>query len=110
MELCDIELRLAGNLQHVVPKQDVTPAEILILREIHGPDAVVNIRPKKMDKRSHGAEWERLVARYGKNGQSAGPGGSSVLLDNLFPGAVKRLPVSLAEINASVSEPADAEA
>jgi len=103
MQLSDIDLRLGGAVTSVVPKQDVTPAEILILREIHGADSVVNIRPTRMDKRSHAQEWDRLVSRYGGNGASS-PSGAGVVLDRLFPGAIKRLPVHLAEIEPGLSE------
>lgn len=104
MQLCDIQLRIAGSLNHVVPKQDVTPAEILVLRRLHGDDAVIDIRPTRQDKRQHSFEWDRLVAMYGQNGSSS-TDGQSVLLNDLFPGAIKKLPVSLAEIEQGIVEP-----
>lgn len=112
MELSNIELRIAGKLTSVVPKLDVTPAEILILRHLHGEDAVVNVRPTRMDRRNHAEEWTRLVGIYGRNGASSTEG-AGVALEALFPGAIKTLPVHLADIgiNATVpEEPASVEA
>lgn len=98
MQLCEVMVRLAGSVQHTVPKQNVTPAEIVILQRIHGTDAVTDIRPTRMDKRSHADEYERLQRIYGKNGRTTVEGEPSVLLDRLFPGAIKKLPVTLKDI------------
>lgn len=103
MQLCDVEVRLAGNMLHVVPKQGVTVAEICILREIHGADAVVNIRPTKMDKRNHAEEFGRLQTLYGgaslATPQEDGP--RKINVAALFPGVIKKLPVSLEEAGIS---------
>jgi hypothetical protein len=107
MQLYDVSVRIGGNLNSVVPKQDVTAAEILVLRRLHGDDAVIDIRPTNMDKRSHGAEWARLVDIYGRNGSSS-VDGASVVLESIFPGAVKTLPVKLDDIASSVAEPEEA--
>lgn len=111
MEICDIMLRLAGSNDNIVPKLDVTPAEILILRHLHGADSVFNIRPKGSDKRTHAGEWERLKGIYGRNGQSTSDG-STVMLDSIFPGAIKQLPVGLSDIPGedadAVAEPEEA--
>lgn len=112
MQLCDAEVRLAGNILHVVPKQGVTVAEICVLREIHGHDAVVNIRPTKMDKRSHAEEFERLVRTYaGASRQSPEENGPrKVNIASMFPGVVKKLPVSLEEAGISITgEPLEAQ-
>lgn len=98
MQICDADVRIGDSNNHVVPKQDLTPAEILVLREIHGPAAVINIRPTGSENRNHQAEFERLRERYGKAGAMSAEGKPSVVLDRLFPGAVKQLPLRLADI------------
>lgn len=66
MQLYDCEVRLGGSLMHTVTKNEVTAPEIMCLRAIHGGDAVVNIRPRRNDRRSHRAEVDRLRAKYPK--------------------------------------------
>jgi hypothetical protein len=98
MQLCDIELRLGGQLTSTVHKQDVTPAEIQVLWAIHGEDAVTNVRPRKMDKRTHKAEYDRLVGLYGRAPDGLMDAGNGALLEKIYPGAQKVLPVSLGDI------------
>jgi len=38
-------LAIGGDISHVIVKEFVTPAEIVLLRQIHGDHAVTNIRP-----------------------------------------------------------------
>ncbi|OFX03283.1 MAG: hypothetical protein A3E78_12165 [Alphaproteobacteria bacterium RIFCSPHIGHO2_12_FULL_63_12] len=92
-------LRLGGSLSHVIPKPDVTAPEIMVLRAIHGADAVVDIKPTRMDKTSHRAERERLENVYGQPGPSGKPGfGAKAIVDLFGPAAMGgRLPVSLPE-------------
>lgn len=98
MQLCNCEIRLNDSAAHTVPKIDVTPAEILVLQAIHGPSAVANIRPTKMDKRPNHEEWERLTAAYGRAPDGLMDAGNGELLAKLFPGAMPKLPVTLKEI------------
>ena len=44
MQIFDLELRISGSVQNTVPMIDVTASEVAVLREIHGPDAITNIR------------------------------------------------------------------
>ena len=46
MRLYDCHLRLGGTTSSEVPKHNITAAEIIILRRIHGDDAVVRIEQK----------------------------------------------------------------
>ena len=43
MQICEATLKLGGGMTHSVVKE-VTPAEILVLRSIHGSDSVVDVR------------------------------------------------------------------
>lgn len=100
MQLCNIQLRLGGSLLHTVPKTDVTPAEILVLRALHGEDAVTSVRPTKFDKtRRHEAEFERLSTLYDRAASASAPGEEAKsVMGTLFPGAMKKLPVHLKDI------------
>lgn len=83
-------VRLNGDLNNTVQKSGVSPAEIVILNDIHGGpdgDAVVNIQPNEMDKMSHAQERGRLRGIYGHH-----------VVDRLFPGEFSRLPVTLKDL------------
>jgi hypothetical protein len=98
MQLCNCEIRLNDSAGHTVPKANVTPAEILVLRAIHGDSAVVNITPTKMDKRGNTEEWDRLQMEYGRSPDGLMDAGNGALLTQLFPGAMPKLPVTLKDI------------
>jgi hypothetical protein len=64
MRLYDCKVLLDGSRENEVRKDDVTAAEIMALRLIHGPDSVLEIVPKEMDKRPHGPERARIFRLY----------------------------------------------
>lgn len=95
MQIADIMLALGGNLGHTVQKFGVTPAEVAVLREIHGEAAVFDIQPLDDEvERSSKEERSRLLMIYGK------PPGSQEIsaVDFLFPGAAARLFEDFAEL------------
>jgi hypothetical protein len=93
MQLCNCSVLLAGSLLNRVPKKGATVAEIVVLRAVHGgDDAVRNIQPVGMDKRTHAGEFARLCRLYGAK-----------RVKELFPGANPQLPVNLADIGVSYS-------
>lgn len=101
MELVECTVRLAGSVQHTVPKANVSPGEILLLKHIHGADAVVDIRPAGKAKHSVEAEWDRLASIYdAQSALSSQPGEQKIsLMERLFGGAgARRLPKTLKEI------------
>lgn len=102
MQRANVIVRLAGSLTNTVPKFGVTPAEILLLRRIHGgDDAVVDIRPTEFDKKIRvEAEYERLAQIYdGGSGFGSSPDEDRKShMETMFPGAIKRLPMTLEEI------------
>lgn len=100
MQLSSLTLRIGGSLLHTVHKADCTPAEIMVLQRIHGQDAVADVRPTKIDKSiRHNAEYERLAALYDRSGSVDTPDGPSAsILQQMFPGAIKKLPTTLKEI------------
>lgn len=102
MQIYDCQVRHAGNMLHTIPKYNVTAPEVLILRNIHGEDAVVDIKPRKNDRRPHLAEIERLKAEYGIKAFS----------EVFGTGYIEKLPQKLAgvEEEAEVDEEEAAEA
>lgn len=106
MQICSATIRLAGSVQNTVFRSNITPAEILILQAIHGGDAVIDILPIEKIERTQNAEWDRLTGLYDRSGGPDTPDGKDdvSIVSRLFPGAVKRLPVSLSEIGLETNE------
>lgn len=93
MQLYDCTVRHAGNLLHEIPRYGVTAPEIMILRTIHGGDAVVKIQPRKNDRRAHSVEIARLKAEYGKHYSTT-----------FGDGYIEKLPQKLDSIDVSEEE------
>lgn len=89
MQLASILLNLGGDAGNQVPKYNVTPGEVAVLRVLHGDDAVNDIEIIDDVKRSSKAERERLLQIYAQ----PQPDGSrrSPAIDMLFPGVAARL-------------------
>ncbi len=64
MRMYDCTVRLNGDTSSEVLKLGVTAPEIIVLRHIHGADAVVRIIPKTQHRASHSEERDRLVRLY----------------------------------------------
>jgi hypothetical protein len=65
MQRCTVMVRLGGNLLSQVERTGVSPAEILVLRHIHGVDAVSIVRGEGNDRgRQDVNEVDRLSQRY----------------------------------------------
>lgn len=64
MKLFSCKLRLAGAVQNELWKTDVTAAEVDVLRELHGNDAVVEIKHTSDVERTDIAERARLRRIY----------------------------------------------
>lgn len=102
MQVVNCSVRLSGNLNSVVRKTDVTVAEIVVLRALHGADSVVSVAPTIQDKRSTADEMFRLRGIY-----------SEKVISHAFPGANPNLPVTLADVGieaVSALPPAEDEA
>lgn len=97
MQIVDCFVRLKGDMRMETPRYGVTVPEIVVLRAIHGADAVVKIRPRGMDKRSHADELARLREFY----RGFMDGDSNSIVDLTFSGFNPRLPVKLSEIGLS---------
>ena len=60
MHLYACKVRLHGSVMNEVPKEDVTACEVMILRLIHGDDAIVALRCTGDVARSDEEERSRL--------------------------------------------------
>lgn len=89
MQTANILLALGGDRDNQIPKYNVTPAEIAVLRLIHGDESVTDVEPVGELKRSSKEERQRLndiYARVQPNGTR-----KAVEVDALFPGAAARV-------------------
>lgn len=64
MQVCECLVLIGGDIGNSVTKQEVTAAEVAILRAIHGNDAVRSIVIKDQIKVDHDKERERLMLVY----------------------------------------------
>jgi len=89
MQTANILLAIAGERGNTVPKYDVTPSEVAVLRLLHGDDAVTDIEITGEKKTTHKIERERLnemFARKNEEGHFIAPA-----VSRLFPGAAASL-------------------
>jgi uncharacterized protein with von Willebrand factor type A (vWA) domain len=64
MQRCTVMVRLGGDLLNTVEKFGVSPAEIMLLRHIHGDDSVAVTRLAGNDRGVAVNERERLQTAY----------------------------------------------
>jgi hypothetical protein len=86
MQRCVCEVRLAGDLLNTVEKRGVSPAEVLILRHIHGDDSVCKFAPNGNDRGRAIDERGDLQERYPR------------YFAEVFPGATPQLPEAFKDI------------
>lgn len=109
MQTANIMLALGGDKGNCVPKYDVTPAEIAVLRAIHGDDAVFDVEPTDKEattevengdprKRTNREELSRLSREYA-GGRLFGTDIRAV--SALFPGAAARVYEDFDELDLS---------
>lgn len=96
MQTANIILALGGDAGNSVPKYGVTPAEIAVLRFIHGDESVTDVEPTGEVKRSSREERQRLIELYGRqqDGRFVSPH-----VDALFPGVAARVFETLDELD-----------
>lgn len=95
MQQANISLMLGGDRGQIVHKYAISPAEVTILRAVHGVEAVHEIEIiKGKIERSDREELEHLAAIYGQ----ATDGENNNIMRTLFPGAGAKLPKNFAEL------------
>ncbi len=72
MNTYDATVRLGGDTAHEVNKTSLTAPEIMVLRRLHGLDAVVRIVQVASPAISHREERDRLRKLYGDRDSTAG--------------------------------------
>ncbi len=92
MQIALAEILLNGNLQHSTVRV-VSAPEILILRDIHGSDAVINVTDSATLERTNAEEIDRLKLFFG-----------SEAFTKVFPGSMPKLPTTFAEVGVEVSK------
>lgn len=94
MDTANILVALGGDTKNVVPKYNVTAAEIAVLQAIHGYDAISEIEPTGSVPTNNRAERERLREEYG----NARDSDNRSIVDGLYPGAAARVFEKLSEL------------
>lgn len=104
--MCEVKLGdVNSDSGVVISKGPVTPAEVVVLRAIHGHDSVSNLRliPRQtIDKTPHADELARLRGFYTMRQADDGPS----VVDACFPGAFPRLPITFAEAGIDLGDDA----
>lgn len=102
MQFANCDVSLGGDRNHVVHKVGVSPAEIEILRAIHGPDSVANITLTKTLKQMSSADLlDSLRQKY--RGNVATPDGApKSVVEQLFSGPRAKLPEYLKDIGVAI--------
>lgn len=97
MHLLNCLLNIGGDKRNSVPLVHVTPAEIAVLRVMHGDEAVEDIELVAETTRSSRAELARLRLKYGR--REAGGAHEAKAVDALFPGAAARVYDTIQELD-----------
>jgi hypothetical protein len=84
MQICNCLVALSGNIRNVTYKHEVTPAEVIVLRAIHGEHSVTEIVPKGHVDRSSAGEKLRLCQHYNRENKFD--------VDKLYPGVGAQIP------------------
>lgn len=106
MQHCSCFVCLDGDRGASVYKPDVTVAEIVLLRAIHGEDAVTNIKPTNTGKEKPADELARLRSIYTPLSNMTREG--TPIFDKVYPGRAPNVPKTLADIGGGDDvDPAD---
>lgn len=100
MQTANIMLAIGGDRGNTVPKYAISVAEIVLLRAIHGEDAVFDVEPLETPAMDEGmaisnrAELNRLRRVY-----DAKDADGNRIVDQVYPGAAARVFETLEEID-----------
>lgn len=87
-ETANILVALGGDLGNTVPKYNVTAGEIAVLQVIHGGDAILDIEPSGVVKRTPRVERARLDFEYSSDSKKKQ---KTCPVEALYPGAAARI-------------------
>jgi len=96
MQHCSCNVTLNGDRNHLVHLEDVTVAEIEILRAIHGQHSVIDIEPTYTANATD--ELERLRRKYRRRVQTSAQQPQGNIVDMIYRGPRPSVPTVLADI------------
>lgn len=67
MEVANCMVNIGGDAGNQAQKHAISPAEIAVVRAVHGDESVHDIEPLPAVKRSLQDEFERLLLNYGQS-------------------------------------------
>lgn len=92
METANVMVRLGGDIRNEVPVSKVTPAELILLRTIHGGAETVVVKSVEgFSPLSAMGERMRLLSKYPRYQKAIG---------EMFPGLAPQFPQTIAEAEA----------
>jgi hypothetical protein len=93
MQTCECKVALADK-RSVVLRRGITPAEAIILMEIHGDHAIMEPVQKENVSRTTMEEKSILCAKYDRP--------QRMIVERMFPGHDPRIPMTFEEANIDV--------
>lgn len=94
MQLYECKVRLAGSLLNEVRKHDQTAADVIMLRSLHGEDAVLDVKHTGSVERSSAEQRQRMAENYGTGVFDSSTSGASHM-QRVFGPPGMALPVHL---------------
>lgn len=94
MEVANAMVAIGGDSGSIISKGPITPSEVVVLRAIHGEDAVTNIKILGTIERRNRDERARISNLYG----NAVDGNQNNVVQALFPGAAARVFETFAQL------------
>jgi len=64
MQYYSAKIRLAGSVSNEVRRDEISAPELMLLKRIHGPDAVLDVEYGKKGNVDHSEERKRLFEKY----------------------------------------------
>ena len=104
MQILNVLVALTGDRNNMMLKADVTPPEILLLQQLHGADAVLQIEPTGEVRREPMQEIERLRELYPLHREKI----QNIWRD--FPATAFPLRIDMLGLNPALLKPAEASA
>lgn len=112
MRRYDLKIRLSGSVQNEILKDKVPAAEVMLLRRLHGGDAIVILKEWPSDKSEHDEVREELERNYSRALEKLEPtpmtfeqifGPSHIALPDRLPDIEKREKMEKAEAAAAAA-------
>jgi hypothetical protein len=107
MQFANCDVCLGGDRNHVVHLTSVSPAEIEVLRVIHGEDAVTNIKLAKTLKQMSQEDILDMLRRKYRGNVSTTDGPPKNIVDQVYSGPRVKLPTYLKEVGVKEVKPSD---